>query len=148
MHRSVQDHHFDEFIFATTWSRDAKLQKVAAELTQQYEKPIVLWSWDDLQDKVNVHPHPQRLFADGSDATGVALIDQAFLNCVASIPANSLQFNCGLSHDDLQWERVARNHDAPRIVLPTIQTRVEELFALPLTEARVAAVVHGEGSSG
>ena len=32
---ALKNHHFDEFIFATTCSRDAKLQNVAAELTQQ-----------------------------------------------------------------------------------------------------------------
>ena len=61
---ALKHHRFDEFIFATTCPHDAKLQKVAAELTQQYEKPALIWFWDDLQDKVNVHPRLQRLFAD------------------------------------------------------------------------------------
>ena len=144
----MKHHHFDEFVFATTCPRDAKLQKVAAELTQQCEKRVVAWFWDDLQDKVNVHPRLQRLFADGGDATGVTLIDREFVDRIASIPVNSFQFYCGVSHDDLQWAGVAQNLDAPRIVLPTIQTRLDELFGLPLMEARVAAVVHGEGGSG
>ena len=145
---ALKHHHFDEFIFATTCPRDAQLRNVADALVQQYTKPIVLWFWDDLQDKVNVHPRLQRLFADGGDATGVTLIDHGFVTRVASIPVNAFQFYCGMSHDDLQWAGVAQNHDAPRMVLPTIQTRLDELFALPLTEARVAAVVHGEGGSG
>ena len=145
---ALKHHRFDEFIFATTCPRDAKLRNVADAPVQQYTKPIVIWSWDDLQDEVNVHLRLQRLFADGGDATGVTLIDREFVNRIAGIPVNSFQFYCGVSHDDLQWAGVAQNLDASRIVLPEIQARLDDVFARPVTEARVAAVVHGEGGSG
>ena len=95
---ALKHHHFDEFVFATTCPRDAKLQKVAAELTQQYEKRVVVWFWDDLQDKVNVHPRVHRLFADGGDATGATLIDHEFVSRIAGIPVNSFQCYCSLLH--------------------------------------------------
>ena len=100
---ALKHHHFDEFILATTWPNDVNLRQVADALQQKYIKPIVIWFWDVLQVEVNAHPRLKRLFAYGGDATGVTLIDREFVDRIASMPVNSFQFYCGMSHDDLQW---------------------------------------------
>ena len=145
---ALTHHRFDEFIFATTWPSDVNLRQVADALQQKYLKPIVIWSWDFLQVAVEAHPRLKRLFTYGGDATGVTLIDREFVDRIASVPVNSFQFYCGMSHDDLQWAGVAQNLDAPRIISPKIQARLDDVFARPVKVARVAAVVHGEGGSG
>ena len=72
---ALKHHRFDEFVFATTCQRDAKLRNVADALVQQYTKPIVLWFWDDIQDKVNVHPRLQRGLANASAYAGGLRLD-------------------------------------------------------------------------
>ena len=49
-----------EYVMATTGLRDAKIQQVAREITQQHKKeglfPVHVWFWEDIKDKFAEYP--------------------------------------------------------------------------------------------
>jgi hypothetical protein len=145
---AISHHQFDDFVFAGTWLRDKHLQDTAEELSRTSGKRVRIWSRDDLADHVNVHPRLQRLFGQGHADHGIKLIDIEFVENLRLEAADPFSFYSGLAAGDLQWSGVARGFDAARVCRATIDQRIDCLFSKDRLDAKVAAVVHGEGGCG
>jgi hypothetical protein len=145
---AMADHKFDEFVFAGTWPRDTMLQDIATELSRTSGKKVLVWSRDELVDYANMHPRLQRLFVQGHASYGVELIDTEFVKDLDTTIVDPFSFYSGLSANHLQWSGVARGFDAPRMCRAAIDQRIDALIAKPMSNTKIAAVIHGEGGSG
>ncbi len=145
---ALENHSFDEFIFASTFPDSTQLTEAAKALTAQYGKRVNIWSQKDLDDAVKAHPRLQRLFAGVDPISGVTLIDQDFLDNLVSISTNPFQFYAGVRRNHTQWAGIVQEFDAPRQVRAAVDARVDLLFGEPALDSRVAAVVLGDGGSG
>ena len=71
-----------EYVMATTGLRDAKIQQVAREITQQHQKeglfPVHVWFWEDIKDKFAEYPEQIKKYYPDLYATtvGNAQIEQ------------------------------------------------------------------------
>jgi GTPase SAR1 family protein len=145
---ALSSHQFDVFIYASTLKRDTELQEKADELARTHKKEVTLWFWDDLELAVRIHPRLQRMFAEGSICSGVQLLHADFLKSLENRQADPFQFYTAKVVGDWQWLGVLHGLAAQRNCQPAIDNMLDTLFAKPFLDAKIAAVVYGEGGSG
>lgn len=145
---AIASHQFDVFIYASTLERRTELKDKADVLTLTYKKEVQIWFWDDLDQAVRIYPRLQRMYAEGSISSGVQLLHPDFLKSLENRQADPFQFYTAKVDGDWQWLGVWKGLAAQRKCRPYIEEMLDNLFAKPLLDTKIAAVVYGEGGSG
>ncbi|WP_459873998.1 P-loop NTPase, partial [Endothiovibrio diazotrophicus] len=145
---AIASHQFDVFIYASTLKPDTELQDNAEKLSRTYNKIVQIWFWDNLEKAVRTYPRLQRMYAEGSISSGVQLLHPDFLKSLESRMADPFQFYTAKVNGDWQWLGVWHGLAAQRNCRSDIEDMLDNLFAKPFLDKKIAAVVYGEGGSG
>jgi hypothetical protein len=145
---SNQRFSFEVFVFAASLELDTKIQDIAASLSAQHGKEVLIWFWDNLKDAVSAHPRLQRLFARGVNSSGVRFLSKNFIDSLRDRELDPFRFFAAKHVDDCQWLGVAKGLAAQRDCQEPIESDLKAQFVSRQIDRKVVAVVCGEGGSG
>ena len=145
---------FDVFIYAATIPNDTQIEDFAKVLEIKYQKEVIVWTITTIEQDIRFYPRLTRLYTESGKRFGVELIDKDFIDSLeqkiwkGEYSPSVFKFYTGTQTQYEQWCGLLQKWDAPRQSVEVIENQLNRLFALPYIQAKVAAVVYGEGGSG